>query len=62
MATVADAIARIKACDVPSRFSLHLNGQGGGPFPAVPFGFDVSRSFALQSEVLHFTDPYMVRQ
>ena len=32
-------------------------GKGGGPFPGLPFGFDVSLSFAKQSESMIFSDP-----
>jgi hypothetical protein len=31
-----------------------------GPFPQQPFGFDVSLSFAKQSQVMQFTDPNLV--
>ncbi len=61
VATIADCIARISACDIPSRFSLHIDGKHGDPdFPALPFGFDISTSFAKQSEVMQFTDPNLV--
>ena len=43
-----------------SRFSMHLDGKGGGPFPQIAFGFDVSMSFAKQSESMLFTDPNQV--
>lgn len=48
-----------QACDVPSRFCLVMAGKGGGPFPHEPYGFDVTHSFAVQSEVMQFMDPNM---
>ena len=60
MALLADTVARIKGSDTHSRFSMHLDGKGGGPFPQIPFGFDVSMSFAKQSESMLFTDPNQV--
>ena len=62
MATIADAVIRIRASDIPSRFSLHYDGkyQGKTPFEIKPYGFDISLSFAKQSQVMQFTDPNMV--
>jgi hypothetical protein len=60
IATMGDAIVRLAASDVPSRFCLHFNGCGGGPFAQQPYGFDISNSFAEQSQVMQFTDPNMV--
>jgi hypothetical protein len=60
MAVLADTVSRIKASDTPSRFSMHLDGKGEGPFPQVPFGFDVSLTFAKQSESMLFCDPNQV--
>lgn len=60
MATITDAVMRIRACDIPSHLCLHFSGQGGGPFEQEPFWFDVSRSFALQSQMMQFVDPNLV--
>ena len=57
MAAIADAILRVKACDVPSLFCLHYNGQMPGPLH--PFGFECG-DFAVQSEVMQFTNPELV--
>jgi hypothetical protein len=53
IATVADAVARKLACDVPSQFSLHLSGQAEGP--VLPFGFEMGY-FLEESGFLEFAD------
>jgi hypothetical protein len=61
MAAVADAVVRMKAFDVPSMFSLHLNGTPP-PTPRYffqPFGFDATM-FKAQSEDLIFFTPELV--
>ena len=54
MAAIADAVMRIKACDVPSLLSLHYAGDADGPVS--PFCFDAGH-FALESEFSRFHDP-----
>jgi hypothetical protein len=61
MATVADAVIRQKACDIPSVFSMHLNATAP-PTPKFfqrPFGFDMG-PFAVQSEFMLLTSPELV--
>lgn len=61
MAAVADAVVRMRAFDIPSMFSLHLNGMAP-PTPRFflqPFGFDAS-VFQAQSEDLIFYTPDLV--
>ena len=55
MAAIMDAALRIKACDEPSRLSMHYSGKAGGP--SQPFGFELSGDFAVQSEDMKFVDP-----
>ncbi len=49
MAAIADSVVRTAACDVPSLFCLHMNGQGPPTFRFFlqPFGFDIGSIFAL---------------
>jgi len=54
MATIADVVMRIKACDIPSQLCLHYSGQADGP--VLPFGFEMG-AFAVESECLKFTTP-----
>jgi hypothetical protein len=58
MAAIADVIVRTAACDVPSLFCLHMNGQGPPSFRFFlqPFGFDMG-VFAEQSAFLKFCAP-----
>ncbi|PRP79727.1 hypothetical protein PROFUN_12661 [Planoprotostelium fungivorum] len=61
LAAVTDAVARMRAFDIPSMFSLHLNGTPP-PSPRYffqPFGFDAS-VFRTQSQDLIFTTPELV--
>lgn len=61
MAAVADAVIRMRAYDIPSMLSLHLNGTAP-PTPRFffqPFGFDAS-VFRTQSEDLIFFTPELV--
>ena len=51
---LADVIARTKACDVPSEFSMHLNGEIDGPTDA--FGIEVS-GFLQSSRSFRFVSP-----
>src|SRR4051794_7293617 len=58
---LVDAIVRVRACDVPSLFSLHMNGEA----PPTPrfyfqaFGIDMG-PFEKQSEYMKFTTPELV--
>ena len=52
--TVADAVVRIRAVDIPSEFSLHYSGQAEGPVQ--PFGFELG-GFAAESELLLLSSP-----
>ena len=54
LATLADAVMRIAACDVPSLLCLSYNGDAEGP--GEPFGFEVG-SFAVESEDLQLSSP-----
>ena len=54
MATVADAVMRKIACDIPSQVSLHYSGRAKGPVK--PFAFDMG-NFAEESEFLKFSTP-----
>lgn len=56
IATIADAIVRISACDIPSVFSEHYDGQAKGP--VLPFGFQIGY-FVEESGFLAFMDPYL---
>jgi hypothetical protein len=61
MAAIADAIIRMRAYDIPSMLSLHLNGTAP-PTPRYffqPFGFDAS-AFRQQSEDLIFYTPDLI--
>eukprot|EP00854_Cymbomonas_tetramitiformis_P001789 gene1789-2455_t len=53
-AAVADAVLRVRACDVPSAFSMHYSGEAPGPVQ--PFGVHVG-SFLQESEYLQLTSP-----
>jgi hypothetical protein len=57
IATVADAVARKIACDVPSVFSLHYSGRAAGP--GDPFGFDLGH-LLRQTAFLRCPDPWLV--
>jgi hypothetical protein len=41
MAAIADAVVRVKACDVPSLFSYHMRGEGPSGGPLSPFAFEM---------------------
>ena len=41
MAAIADAVVRVKACDVPSLFSYHMRGEGPSGGPLAPFAFEM---------------------
>ena len=56
IATVADAVLRIVAEDIPSQLSLHYSGRTPGPVH--PFGFEIG-TFARESEYLIFSSPEM---
>jgi hypothetical protein len=56
IATITDAVMRIKACDIPSILSLHYSGDAEGP--VARFGFNMNE-FAIESENLEFSDPSM---
>mmetsp|Transcript_15429 Transcript_15429/g.33214 ORF Transcript_15429/g.33214 Transcript_15429/m.33214 type:complete len:1344 (-) Transcript_15429:16-4047(-) len=56
VATVADAVVRICACDIPSQFSLHYDGQAAGPVH--PFAFEIGY-LVEESGFLSFHDPYL---
>jgi hypothetical protein len=49
------------ACDIPSMFCLHMNGNGPPSFRfhLQPFGFDMG-AFSIQSEFMKFTIPELV--
>jgi len=55
MAAVADACVRKTASDVPSLFSIHLDGKAGGP--SLPFGFDMG-TFSKESTRLMMNDAF----
>ena len=63
IATVADAIMRIVACDVPSQLSLHYAGKADGPHNAIKgsggFGIEM-RVFEAESSTFLLTDPSLV--
>ena len=54
LATLADAVMRIRTCDVPSLLCLSYSGLAEGPGGA--FGFDIG-SFAVESEDLQLSSP-----
>jgi hypothetical protein len=54
MATVADAVFRKCATDIPSQACLHYSGLAPGPVQ--PFGFELG-NFAEESEYLKFSAP-----
>ena len=54
LATIADAVMRIRTCDVPSLLCLSYSGACDGPGAA--FGFEVG-SFAVESEDLQLSSP-----
>jgi hypothetical protein len=54
IATVADAVLRIKASDVPSVFSLHYDGTADGPVH--PYGFEMGH-FAVEADFQRFYSP-----
>ena len=54
LATVADAVMRIRTCDVPSL--LCLSYSGAAPGPGGPFGFEIG-AFAVESEDLQLSSP-----
>ncbi len=58
MAAIADSVIRTAACDVPSLFCLHMNGQGPPTFRfrLQPFGFDIGL-FAEYSAFMKFSAP-----
>ena len=57
MATIADAVLRKEACDVPSTLSLHYSGRALGPLK--PFGVEM-RQFATESALFLLPDPAMM--
>ena len=61
MAAMADTLVRVRAVDVPSMFSLHMQGQAPltPRFFFQPFGIDMG-PFAKQSEYMKFTTPELV--
>ena len=57
LATIADAVMRIRTCDVPSLLCLSYSGTNDGPPESrLPFGFEVG-SFAVESEDLQLASP-----
>jgi hypothetical protein len=61
MAAIADSVIRMRASDIPSMLSLHINGAAPQTpeFYFRPFGFDAS-TFRSQSEHLIFLTPELV--
>lgn len=57
VATVADAVMRKTACDIPSQLSLHYSGDVDGP--TYPFGVEM-RQFATESVLFLLPDPALV--
>jgi len=55
--TIADAIMRQVATDIPSQFCIHYAGQAPGP--TYPFCFDIG-FFQVQSGLMEFTDPELL--
>ena len=58
LSTIADAVLRVVACDVPSELSLHYSGKADGPM-CTPFGVEM-RMFAAESSNFLLTDPALV--
>jgi hypothetical protein len=58
LSTIADAVLRTVACDVPSELSLHYSGKASGPM-CTPFGIEM-RMFAAESSAFLLTDPSLV--
>ena len=56
VAMVADAVLRLRACDIPSKLALHYSGAPG--VSVAPYGFDIG-NFAAQSELLLFPSPQL---
>lgn len=54
LATIADAVMRMRTCDVPSLLCLSYSGNAAGP--GAPFGFEIG-SFAVESEDLQLSAP-----
>ena len=61
MAAMVDTLVRVRAVDVPSMLSLHMQGQAPltPRFFFQPFGVDMG-PFAKQSEYMKFTTPELV--
>ena len=57
ISAVADALVRVVASDVPSKFCMHLSGTAPGP--SYPFGFRMG-NMHIQSEFMSFTNPALV--
>lgn len=58
LSTIADAVLRVVACDVPSELSAHYSGKAEGPM-CTPFGVEM-RMFAAESSNFLLTDPALV--
>ena len=54
IATVADVVMRVVACDAPSMLALQYSGTAEGP--THPFGFEMGQ-FAVEGAFLRFTNP-----
>ncbi|KOO31915.1 hypothetical protein Ctob_015016, partial [Chrysochromulina tobinii] len=54
LATLADAVMRVRTCDVPSLLCDSYSGQCAGP--GGPFGFEIG-AFAVESEDLQLSAP-----
>ena len=65
IATIADAVLRLEACDVPSELSMHYSGRcaSGGPPTGLkilrPFGVEM-RQFAAESALFLLHDPALM--
>ena len=59
MSAIADAVVRVKACDVPSLFGYHMRGEGPSGGPLFPFAFEMGE-FAAQ--VTHSTNTTQTRK
>ena len=57
IATIADAVMRIRASDVPSQLAMHYAGTADGPVRS--FGIEM-RMFAAESTSFLLTDPKLV--